>query len=423
MKKAIAVILACIMLLAPLAACTDAKELNTWAYAYFIGIDKGVAGKLRFTILIPTLKEGQQGSSSGGSGEGSQQSGETNVISIDCPTIYSGLNQMNTFLSRRVNYMHAKYLIIGEEIAKEGITPFMEGMRIARQIRLNMHVAVVKGEASEFIEAFNPTMEASIPRTLEGTLEASESLGLTDHELYLNVLQDLKSTKKQASCAMGAVNDFSAYLPAGSEAPKIEPGELLPGEIPRKGGNPVEFLGTAVFRGDKLVGELNLMETRSLLMVKDEYISGSITIHDPLDAESFVTIVAQPQKNTDIKVTLTDLSPVIDIKVYIEGSIQNQQSEIRYQTEELKPELEKAFAQFITTSIGDTIKKCQDLNSDIFAFGEVASMQFWTIQEWENYGWHDRFKDATVNIEVSVIIRRTGVVVENNPINKEDGGQ
>jgi spore germination protein KC len=418
MKKAIALILVCIILLTPLAACSDAKELNTWAYAYCIGVDKGVADKLRFTILIPTLKEGQQSSSSG-NGQGSQQqSGDTNVISIDCPTIYHGLNLVNSFLSRRVNYMHAKYFIIGEEIAKEGITPFMEGMRIARQIRMNMHIAVVKGEASEFIEAFNPTMESSIPRTLEGTLEASQMLGLTDAEMYLNVLQDLKSTKKQVSCAMGAVNDFSAYLPAGSEAQKIEPGEILPGDIPRKGGNPVEILGTAVFRGDKLVGELNLKETRALLMVKDEYIGGSITIHDPLDEASFVTIVAEPQKSTDIKVTLTDLSPVIDIKVFIEGSIQNQQSEIRYQTEELKPVLEKAFAEFIATNIGQTIKKCQDLNSDIFGFGEVASMQFWTIQEWESYGWLDKFKDASVNVEVTAIIRRTGVVVENNPIMK-----
>lgn len=419
MKRIVAIILACITIMLFFTACQDSQELGSWAYAYIIGVDKGVADKLRFTILIPTLKQQQ---SSGGQGMQQQQNGEYSAISIDCPTLYDGLDFIGTFLSRRINYMHCKYFIIGEKLAKEGIGSLMEEGRVARQIRLNMHVIVVKGEASDFINAFSPSIGTSIPKTLEGLIIGDDRTGLIDDETYMDVLQNLKSTKSQATCALGAVNDFSAYLPAGAvTTEKIESGDLYPGQIPRKGGDPVEVLGTVIFLGDRMVGELNANETRALLMVKDEFATASITIHDPLDNNLYVTLNTQKQKSPDIKVILSGDKPVIDVKIFLEGSIINQQSEFDYQSKELDPTLEKAFADNILSNIAETIKKCQALNSDIFGFGEIAAEQFWTIHAWDNYDWLSKFKDAQVNIGVNISIEGTGVIIKNNPVKTGEG--
>ncbi len=421
MKRIAALIMLCAVLFLPLCSCTDAREINSWAHAYIIGVDKGVADKLRFTILIPTLQQGGQGGGSGGMGQSPQSEGETAVISIDCPTLFSGLNQMDSFLSRRVNYTHAEMFVIGEELAKQGITPFMEGMRMAREVRLDMNVVVVKGQAGDFIESFDPVLGESVPGVLEGLIFTQELSGLTDQVTYLEMLQDLKSVSKQASCALGAVNDFSNYLPPGSDGTHIEVTELTAGEIARKGGNPIELLGTAVFRGDKLVGQLNVKETRSLLMIKGEFIIGSVTMHDPLDSESYITTQLVQEKSPQVRVSLDGEIPVIDIKLFLEGSIQNQQSEFMYQTPELKPVLEKACAQFVADGIAGVVSKCQSLGCDIFGFGKKAASNFYTIREWESFGWGDKFKEAEVNIEVCVKIMRTGIIVEYNPIQKEGG--
>ncbi len=420
MKKRIALIMALILLLPVMSACEDAREINDWVYTYVIGVDKGVTDKLRFTILIPTLGGGQQGSGQDSSGSGAEKkSGDISVVSIDCPTIYSGLNLVNSFLAKRINYSHAKFFIIGEELAKEGIEPFMQGMRMTHQIRLNMHVMVVKGEALQFIEAFTPVVGVSIPRTMEGLLDAVGDTGLIDDKTYMEMLMDLKSAKGQASCILAALNKFDTFLPEGSEAEKVSVAELEPGRLARKGGNPAELIGAAVFRGDKLVGELNLGEARSLLMTEGRYLHGAFTIPDPLDDGTFVTIEAYKQKDPQIKVTVTGDRPVIGVKVFYEGVTQNQQNDIDYQAEAFKPVLEKSYEDFMVKCISETIQKCQELGSDIFGFGEIASMQFWTIQEWVQYGWPEKFKNAQVNVEASMIIRRTGVIVENNPIKGE----
>lgn len=418
MKKVITALLAILIITSFFTACQDTQELGSWAYAFIIGVDKGVADKLRFTILIPTLK-GQQ--ASGGQGM-QQQSGDYTSISIDCSTLYDGLDFIGTFLSRRVNYMHCKYFIIGEKLAKEGISSLMEEGRMARQIRLNMHVIVAKGEASDFIKAFNPALGTSIPKTLEGLIQGDDRTALIDDETYLDVLQNLKSTKSQATCALGAVNDFSAYLPTGEvKTEKTESGDLYPGQIPRKGGDPIEILGTAIFLGDRMVGELNANETRALLMVKDEFATASITIHDPLDNNLYVTLNTQKQKKPDIKVTVSGDKPVIDVKIFLEGSIINQQSEFEYQSEDLHSVLEKAFADYIIGNIAETIKKCQALNSDIFGFGKIAAEQFWTIHAWDDYDWLSKFEDAQVNIGVNISIEGTGVVIKNNPVKIGEG--
>lgn len=419
MKRAAALILIFITLIVPLCGCADAREINTWAHAYIIGVDKGVTDKLRFTILLPTLRQGGQGA--GGSGETQQkmQSGANiTVVSIDCPTLFSGLNLMDSFLSRTVNYTHAEFFVVGEELARQGVAHFMEDMRVTREIRLDMNVIVAKGEASKLIESFDPAFVESVPEVLEGLMSTAEKTGLIDSETYMEVLKALKSDSRQATCTLGAVSDFFNYLPAGSEAEQTSVAELTAGELARKGGNPVELLGTAVFRGDKLVGELDIKETRSLLIIKGEFNSGAVTIPDPMDGESNITTKLEMHSTPDITVSLEDEVPVIDIKVKAEGTIQSQQSQYRYHTEEIKPVLEKAYAEFIASGIGDVIKKCQGLDCDVFGFGQKAASNFWTIPEWENYDWKEKFKEARVNIEVSVNILRTGIIIEHNPIER-----
>jgi spore germination protein KC len=418
-KKAVALLLS-ILLVLPLCACMDAREINTWTFPYMLGADIGIAGKIRFTVLIPTLQEASQGLGNAGPNRGG---GDTTVISIDCPTLESGLDLINTFLSRKLNYTHAEIFVIGEGLAKQGITPFFEGMRISRQIRLGLRVIVVKGEASEFIKAFKPVLGKSIPGVLNGLMNSSDQTGLIEEETFLHVLEALKSGNDSAACTLGALNDFSRYRPAGSEEEYIEEQDLLPGQIARTGGNAIELLGTAVFNEDRLVGELDLGETRALLMVKGEFRSSSMTIHDPLDEDLYITTRVWPVRGPDISVSTAGDKPVINIKVYLEGSIQNQQSEISYMNGDNITLLEKAYAVFFVKNIGDAIKKCQGLGSDIFKFSKAAKKNFWTIQDWQNYGWRQRFPKAQVNIEVSFNMVRTGIVVENKPVQNAGSGQ
>jgi spore germination protein KC len=167
--------------------------------------------------------------------------------------------------------------------------------------------------------------------------------------------------------------------------------------------------------------ELDADETRALTMVRGTLIETIVTMQDPLDKKYFISLIIKKQRNQEMKIYLAGEKPVIYVKMVLQGDIVNQQSEIGYQDKKLKTILETAYENYICGKIDATIKKCQGMGSDIFGFGEVASKQFWTIQDWESYGWLKKFKDAEVHTEVKLKIKGTGLGVKTNPIKRQEG--
>lgn len=420
MRRVILIISLCIFIITSLTACSGAKEIDDWAYVYTIGVEKGVSDKLRFTVQVPTFKGAEGGG--GQRASGPQQENEFSVISIDCPTLYAGVNMINTSLSKTLNFTHAKYIVISEDIAREGVEEFMNGMARNRQIRRIMYVIVAKGSASEFVNELKPVLGAAFPKIQENLMKQGNETGLFDNVLYGEFINDMKSTYRMPTAALAAINDFSSFKKSGSPSEGSKSaGDYYAGEIPRSGGNKFEFVGTALFDGDKMVGELNGDETRSLLMARGKFNNGSITIPDPKDPKRLITADVRQQKSPGIKIAFREGEPVINVKIFLEGDLQNVQSTIDYESEKLKPVLEDKFKAFIKDELDKTMDKCKGLNTDVFGFGEKAAMQFLTIQKWEEYNWIKHFKDAEVTTEVEFIIRRTGTMMKTNPTKTTEG--
>ena len=60
--------------------------------------------------------------------------------------------------------MHTKYIIISEDLAREGVERFINGMVRSRQIRRIAHIIIVKGKASKFVEEFKPLLTSAISK-------------------------------------------------------------------------------------------------------------------------------------------------------------------------------------------------------------------------------------------------------------------
>jgi spore germination protein KC len=423
MRRLASITLLLILIISSLTACWDAKEIDDWAYAYIIGVDKGVDNALRFTYYMPTMKQesGGGGTTSGSGGQSGGKKGYT-TISIDAPTFYAGVDMTESSVSRRLNYMHAKYLIISEDLAREGVERFINGMVRSRQIRRIMHIIIVRGKASEFVEQFSPALTSAISKAQEGLMATNEDTGLFIDTSYHDFIKDMKTTYRMAAAPLAALNDFSNYKTSGNPPKEFKSeGDYYAGELPRSGGNKYEFFGTALFDGDKMVGELNGDETRALLMVRDEFHRASIAIADPKDKELRVTVIIKAQKKPNIKLDFREGKPVINVKIFLEGDIQNLQSPTEYESVELKPVLEEAYKVYIKGIIDKTIDKCKNLNADVFGFGEKAVMHFLTIQEWEEYNWLGEFKNAEVTTEVEFTIRRTGTLLKTSPTRNTKG--
>lgn len=421
MNRVVIMILSVAIVMTLLTGCFGSVEVNDWAYAYAVGLEKGAADKLRFTIQIPTLKSGG-GNDSGGESSKSG-GGEYTYISIDAPAAFVGSNMINTALSRKVNFMHAKLFVISEDFAREGIGEILNAFLRYGQIRRVTQLVIVRGSARDFIKNNNPSVGKSLPKILEDTMNQEINTGFIDNISIGEFTDQTKLLTMQPSAPLGMINDFSNQKDDGEKSDSFKsPGNYYAGELPRTSGDKAEYIGTAIFDADKMIGELNGDETRMMLIASGEFQRAFIPIDDPLDKGKTETFDVRLQKASDVSISFKGDKPVINLKIFLEGELIALRSQIHYESKELKPVLEKAFEKYIKTELDKTIDKCKKLNCDIFAFGKEAIKSFSTIQEWEAYNWKRHFKDAEVKTEVEFIIRRTGTVIKTNP-ERKSGGQ
>jgi spore germination protein KC len=418
MRKILFIILLFAGIIPCLTSCYDAREIDSWAYVYSMGVDKGVSDRLRITIQILNLKDSKGG---GADSNQSQPGGNVEVITIDCPSFYTGVNMINTSLSREINYMHSKFFVVSQDLAKDDIGRLMNAFVRDRQIRRTMHFIVVRGKASELINEFHPILGTAISKTQEGLMDMSQEIGLFDDESLGSFMNDMKSSKAQPVGVLAAVNNFSSFQEEGPQPENFKtPGAYYAGELPRKGGNKIECLGTALFNEGKMIGELNGDETRALLMIKGEYRTGSFVFADPYEPNFIDTIIIRQRKKPKINITFKQGKPVIDVKVFLDGDLRAIQSTVDYEKKNRKPVLEKTVKDYMKKELDKTIEKCKGLNCDAFGFGEKAVMKFLTLQKWEKYDWLSHFQEVKVTTHVDFVIKRTGTLIKTNEIDKRE---
>lgn len=408
MRKTISITLIVVILVTMLTGCYDLMEPDEMTYVLAIGLDKGVKDKLRLTVEFHTTKGGSSSKSSSSSGGG--MGGDYTTITIDAPSFFTGINMINCSLAHRLDFMHTEYVVFSEEMAKTGLSTYIGAVIRYRQIRRSTNIIVAKGSACKFLEENQPF----IGSTLSKTTNTGYFPPVTLNDFY----DGIKSTYRQPIAILGGLNNPNNYQEDGEKASAFQSpeGQYYAGEMPRKGGSKVELYGTAVFDGDKMVGELTGDETRLLLMLMGDFKRGFFTIKDPKMPQDVVPLDVRTSRKTKIHVDIKNGKPYINAEIKLEGDILAIQSMINYEDISLKPLLEKAFEQQVKSEMDALIDKCKKEKSDVFRFGTVACSKFLTIQDWEQYNWNKQFENAEVTVNVTFNIRRTGMLMKSSPV-------
>ena len=124
-------------------ASYTSQSVNDLAYAVAIGIDTGSNNNLKITF---------QFTKSNSSGEGSSDVSPTITNSVESPSIDSGINLMNTYISKEINLSHCKIIVFSEEVASRGISKEIYSLMNKIEIRPDANVVVSKCDAKDFIE-------------------------------------------------------------------------------------------------------------------------------------------------------------------------------------------------------------------------------------------------------------------------------
>ncbi|AEV68107.1 Ger(x)C family spore germination protein [Acetivibrio clariflavus] len=406
------VILQCIIL----TGCFDKREPDDMAYPIALGFDKGSTNELRMTmqIAVPTNIAGGE---SGGGGDGESSS---TVIAVETPSIYSGLNMLNSFISKQINLSHIKVIVFSQEIAQEGISKYLHAMIRNREFRPNVSIIVSRCSAEEFIDAVKPKLETNPAKYYELLLDAYRYTGFTTDTQLIDFYNKSERSSIQPVAVLADVSKYkssdefdlssSTYKEKGRSFP-LE-GDFKAGDLPKLGGLNIEIMGLAIFDGGKMVGELDGEETSYNLMVEGKFNSMYFTMPDPIKKDDLVVLQLRRSRLTEKKVEMIGDKPKLIVKVHLEGDILSVQSGINYESGENVKLLQSATEAYIKDGIIKYLDKSTKVfKTDTNGFGNKVKGKFLTWQEWQEFDWLSKYKEATYDVEVDVAIRRPGLIV------------
>jgi hypothetical protein len=245
--------------------------------------------------------------------------------------------------------------------------------------------------------------------------ETSYYLPVTLHEFYIRL-----KTNSGAPLAVGyGLNPLSGQdQPSGTE-PVGKTKTYLPGDLPRQGGDPVEFTGMAVFKADKMVGYLDSGETRALSILLNKYNNGFLSVPDPLAKAHLVTMSMRNGRAPKIAIDISGEKPAIHINILLEGEITGHPSGIAYEKSDYLPLLEAQVSNLFQRQIADMLVRVQEWGTDVADFGYFIRPKFMTMDELKDYNWDRQFPQATVTIKVKTELRRAGLMRRTQEIRKE----
>ncbi|GKU26735.1 Ger(x)C family spore germination protein [Clostridium folliculivorans] len=373
--------------------CWDMREINELGLVMAVGIDK--KGEDEFSVTVQVAKPNEAGGGNKG------PSGEPIWVgTADGKTIFDAIRNVAKMSSRRIMWAHNNIIVIGENVARDSITPVVDFFTHNSELRMKTWIAVVKGEARPYIEA-KTGMESIPALSLARLFKYGELPAKSIKSDMLTVFRDYKSDSQQP---------IISQLNMVTNASKKD--------------TQVELAGSGVLKDDKLVGFLTPDETRGINFVREKVKSSVVSVALTLLNNKRVTVELHDIK-TKIKSTVVGDAPQVVIDINAIGEITEQDEVSNVSIDIFKKEVENLIQAKIKGDTEDAIKKLQtEFNSDVVAFGRFVHIQ--NKEQWDKtlkYKWNETFKKTAVKVDVKINIDSSSLYQIPIQNEKANGGE
>ncbi len=370
-------------------ASYSSLNISNCAFAVAIGIDKSTSNKLNVTFeFITTSPSGESIS-------------ETKPIlnSVDCSSITNGINIMNAYLGKKVNLAHCKLIIFSEELAKEGISDEVYSLMNEVQIRPSANIVISQCNTRYYIENSIPSLESLIPKYYDIFPHTSEYTGYTCDATIGNFFNSLVCNYSSPYAILGGItttNDTST---------QINDSTIKSDESPIEGNRSAQNIGLAVFKDDKLSGELNAIETLCFLNIIKKVDNFLVSIPYEQGSSSQIDIYLTPNSTHNIDVSFVNGAPFIKLKLDFSGKIYSMSKNSEYLDIDVLNSISNSCNNYLEGQFYNYLYKTSSVfESDINNFGSYALSKFFTTTEFEKYNWLDNYKNSTFKVEIDTII-------------------
>ncbi|WP_238652158.1 Ger(x)C family spore germination protein [Paenibacillus piscarius] len=388
-----AVCLLLVLSLAVLPGCWSSKELNELAVVMALGIDAAPEG---YAVSAQVLNSGEARNNKGESGK------SLPVITYKAvgQTVPDALQHMLSTAPRTLYLSHIRVLVLGEKLARQGVSDIVDFITRAHQLRSDFFLVVAKqSQASDILEINTPFEQ--IPA----------------NSLYSSILV---SHKHWAATGSITLQQFILELERGGSNP-IMSGVRLKGDVTDGSSlknvesivpkSQIVQAGIAIFKKDRLVGWLNESSSKTLNYALNEVDSSNGNVTCP-DGGKVGFIITRSESRIVPRLNSAG-EPEFTLSIHAEADLTTVQSTLDL-TKPANIMIVQAGIEdkFISNMEGNIQNVQQEYGSDIFGFGEALHRKYPRV--WKKYRdeWDDYFKHVKVQIKSKVEIRRIGSIIQ-----------
>jgi len=421
------------LLLTNCTGCWDRRELNQISVVTMIGFDRIVKdGKPRIVLSLLTLKLHAISPTTGITGGGITPPSLGFVDTAEGETIEDALMNISLRSPRTVFLGHTAMIMIGEDLARDGIQNVIDFCDRNKDIRYRTDVAVCQGSALETIEAqpeFENIASAEISKLIKANrLRTSNIVPANLFQVVYALLTPGRDVamprihlfvppERGSSVRKGPPNAESEEggqqgQQGKAGAPDQNLNQVLGvKESPHPERKTMAADGSAAFVGDRLMGWLNEEESEGAMFITGQAAGGAIP---------FAFRSSEPNASFLYRRVRVGIKPVVNqdgitFEVNIKGS--GQLTEDKNAAIDVMKESDIKTAERLIDAEAEhycqeAVARCQSLKSDVFGFGDLlhkSDPAFWKqIRDQRR----DYFPTVKVRVTANFTIEQTGVTGE-----------
>ncbi len=372
-------ILLCIIILINsifVTGCWNYREIESLAIVAGAAVDKGENARYRMTVEVVKISGGKDTKT------------ESKLISVEGDTIFECARNAISLSGKKLYWSHTKILIISKAIAEDGVIDMIDWFNRDSETRSSIHLLMSAEKTAEEIFKGGEVTESIKSFELEDMIKNEDRLSKAPKTEIWEFANNMGGEGIEASIAT------------------LKMKESEKGKVPSVGG-------TAIFKGDKLVGVLDEEETKDMLFIRNK-IKGGIIVQN----------VEAKKNKKQIPIALeifkskTKLKPIInkgkikfDISVQTIVSLGELGGSINLIDQKGRDELIKITEASLEKRLKKTVKKIQqEFGSDILGFGMKIYED--DYESWKNVknNWEERFKNIEVTVKAKVRIKNSAML-------------
>lgn len=359
-----------------LSACWNYREIDKIEILAGAAVDKDKDTNkfiLTMELIEPTGKNGGL---------------ESKIIQTKGDTIFNALREAIELNGKKIYWGHSKIMIISEEVAKHDIISLIDVVLRDAEIRGENEMFISKDNtAGEILYKTHKVGKEIISYDINAALENQKSISYYPGTNFWKFTEQLLT--KDSSPIVPCIN-----LESQEEGPIFK------------------VVGSGAFKKGKLVGYLDHLETRSVLLTKDEMKGGFIVVESEVDGQKYKSTLEIFGSKTKVKPEYKDNKLTMNIDIEIETGIIELDGKKDFIEEKGREILQKDAENNIKKNMKKTIDKAQtDFESDIFGFAGIIMREM--PKEWKKKiqpNWEEEFKRLDTNIQVKVNIRDSALL-------------